>query len=998
MSRDALIVGINAYQHLSALKAPALDAEDIAQRLEQDGEFRVVRLPETIQQRDVKEPVVSGTVSVSQIQLEQALKQLFLPGSKQAPETALFYFSGHGIPDKEGFDKGYLATSDTNPSYSRSGLSLRWLQWLLSESAVKQQIVWLDCCHSGSLIVNVGAANPGNTESRDRCFIASSRDFESSWEDLNSPYSVLTKALLDGLEPTRLPGRWIDTFALVDYVNQALKGKLQTPACTNFGEAINLTKTWQEQKAKTAIIDTNVVCPYKGLSYFEDNNHDHQYFYGRRALTDELLDAVRTSNFVAIVGASGSGKSSVLRAGLLHQLRQGRVPSSDRWDICLMTPGEKPCQALSAAFVDADVDRLERAVQLGKTEALIQEGSDGLRQMVQTAEAERLVLVVDQFEEVFTLCQDDTERQRFFETVLGALATTKNRLCVVLAMRADFVGRCFEQVYSGLAQQVQNHLVAVKPMTVEELTQAMEKPAQRVGFIIEPELVSTLLEDVQNSPGNLPLLQYTLRELWSRRQNETLQLSTYAQLGGVTGTLKQRADEVYDTFTPEKKNTARHIFLNLTQLGEGTEDTRRRVAKSSLVTVKHPAPLIDEVVKCLADANLVVTSELIGKGDSERIAIVDVAHEALIRNWPKLRLWLDENRDLIRQYRKIEVSAEEWLHRNQNDDYLLIGKRLNEAENLFLCQKRALGFLQNAEQIMQENYIFRGDILEEVCSKKEFKVPAIVKDFIDLKYRLDSTKVLRQCENTSVSPSPLIDNYIDKSIARKNKSRFRLLGFGLIFPFIITLYTGLQIAKKIEVQTNWEIVNKAAPNSGINRSVISALQYLNQQNVSFSNQYFPYLNLPGINLSSVKLSGADLHGVNLKSANLFLADFLEANLSGTNLVEADLSNATLIDADLNNADLSNATLHYANLRSADLSYAIILNVDLRTTRGLIQEQIKGDHPPFICNSPLPKGIEIDRNRDCDTLANVLLERYPNGFESLEDAQKFVKEQRPRKLD
>jgi uncharacterized caspase-like protein len=145
MSRDALIVGINTYQHLNPLTAPALDAEAIAQRLEQDGDFKkLVRLPETIQTDGVKKAVVSQTGSVSQLALEKALKQLFLPGSDQIPQTALFYFSGHGLRDEDGFDKGYLATSDTNPKHPRSGISLRWLQWLLSESPVKQQIIWLD--------------------------------------------------------------------------------------------------------------------------------------------------------------------------------------------------------------------------------------------------------------------------------------------------------------------------------------------------------------------------------------------------------------------------------------------------------------------------------------------------------------------------------------------------------------------------------------------------------------------------------------------------------------------------------------------------------------------------------------------------------------------------------------------------------------------------------------------------------------------------------------
>ena len=293
MSRDALVVGINQYQFLNPLKAPAIDAEAIAQSLEHNGDFRqVVRLPETIKtEGDLKTVTISTTQGVSQHQLETALEQLFLPRSHQASETALFYFSGHGIPAEGSFkihDKGYLATSDTNPKNPRSAISLGWLQSLLSQSTVKQQIVWLDCCHSGSVIINVGAANPGHSESRDRSFIASSRDFENSWEDLNSPYSVLTKALLDGLDPRRLPGKWIDTFSLVDYVNQALKGELQTPVCTNFGEAIHLTRTWDLQVESTESSPADeAICPYKGLEYFDCNDTDPRYFFGRDRLINQ---------------------------------------------------------------------------------------------------------------------------------------------------------------------------------------------------------------------------------------------------------------------------------------------------------------------------------------------------------------------------------------------------------------------------------------------------------------------------------------------------------------------------------------------------------------------------------------------------------------------------------------------------------------------------------------------------------------------------------------
>ncbi|MEM9165365.1 MAG: caspase family protein, partial [Cyanobacteria bacterium P01_F01_bin.4] len=285
MTRVALVVGINTYTHFPDLKAPAQDAEAIAQRLQHDGDFKVHRLPETlVREEEQFSPTVGETLSVPQAQLEASLKQLFRPDSAQIPDTALFYFSGHGLPDPEGeagLDKGYLVASDTDPRQTRPGVSLAWVQNLLAHSPIANQIVWLDCCHSGGLLINVQAANPGHRHDRSRCFIASSRDFEKSWQDLNSPYSVLTKALLQGLDPSRLPGRWVDTFALVDYVNQALKGELQTPTCTNFGDAINLTRTWQvaDEITSEAATDSGL-CPYKGLEFFDLNDTDPQKSIG----------------------------------------------------------------------------------------------------------------------------------------------------------------------------------------------------------------------------------------------------------------------------------------------------------------------------------------------------------------------------------------------------------------------------------------------------------------------------------------------------------------------------------------------------------------------------------------------------------------------------------------------------------------------------------------------------------------------------------------------
>lgn len=434
------------------------------------------------------------------------------------------------------------------------------------------------------------------------------------------------------------------------------------------GPGLNTLREVLSQILGKELPELPATCPYKGLSYFDCNDEDYKYFYGRKALTQTLLERVAESNFLVIVGASGSGKSSVLRAGLLQRLKD-----DGGYEIRILVPGEHPLQSLARAFVDEVSDRLDRASQQAKAEALIVGGADGLRHLVQSSDAQRVFLVVDQFEESFTLCQDKAERQTFFETLLGCLEATPSQLCLILAMRSDFVGKCFEHNYGGLAEKVKSHLEPILPMTTEEITQAIEAPARQTGIALEPGLTQALLEDLEQSPGGLPLLQYTLTELWQRQQDNQLKLSVYHQLGGVTGTLKQRADEVYRSLTPEQQLTAKHIFLNLTQLGEGAEDTRRRVTQDSLLSSQHPGSQITQVVKLLADANLVVTDERGEGSQGEHTATIDVAHEALIRNWPQLRQWLDENRSLLRQQRKIELAAEEWNSQQRKSGYLLQG-------------------------------------------------------------------------------------------------------------------------------------------------------------------------------------------------------------------------------------------------------------------------------------------------------------------------------------
>ncbi|QFS47058.1 pentapeptide repeat-containing protein [Nostoc sphaeroides] len=846
MSRDALVVGINTYDRLKCLNAPAADGEAIAQILQQYGEFRVTRLP-AVKDKENQTIRIGKQTKVSLTQLEKAIVQLFKPDGKP-PDTALLYFSGHGLRKNLGIQEGFLATSEVNPDAGNWGLSLQWLRRLLQESEVRQQIVILDCCYSGE-VLNFAEADPGDRgKGRDRCFIAASRDFEVAFEEINSQHSVLTAALLKGLEPKQ--DRWVSNYTLVDLLNQEHHPFPQRPIFANSGEAINLTRKWNSSPVNSTV-QVSAICPYKGLSYFDCTEADANLFYGRTALTDELLEKVRSGNFLAVLGASGSGKSSVVRAGLLYQLKLGRrLSGSDTWQFKIFRPGINPLQNLALAFVESEFSDIERASQLAKAEELIAKGAVGLGQLITAAQTQRIVLVVDQFEEAFTQCQDIKKRQQFFECMLGALQRDDNKLCLIITMRADFFGKCLEQEYSGLAKKIQEHLVTVTPMNREELETAILKPSEQVNLAVEPELVSQMIADVENSPGSLPLLQYTLTELWQQRTEERLTLTTYSKLGGVRGTLQTRAREVYESLSLKEQQATKRIFLELTQLGEGTEDTRRQVVQRDLVTSQHPEAVINRIIQRLADEKLVVTSTL-----SNQIAVVDVAHEALIRHWLLLRKWIEESRDILRQKRKIEAAAIEWRDRGKAKDYLLQGKRLREVEDF---QKQ-------------------------------------------------------QTENLRLSD--LAAEFIQASVRQTRNNRFRSVGFFLIIPLVASVVLGIVIEKQIRISQLWQQVD-AIKGKEYSRVRIQALEKLVQAGESLTNKDFSRANLSRANLSRADLSRADLSRADLSRANLSYANLGGANLSGANLGGANLGGANLGGANLGGANLSSANLGGANLSSA----------------------------------------------------------------------------------
>jgi WD40 repeat protein len=772
MLRDALVVGVNTYQNLPGLKAPARDAEAVAKTLQTYGEFRVHRLPEVIQ---AGQPQIGQKTQVTLQMLESALIQLFKPKGRSVAQTALFYFSGHGLQREAGIREGFLAPSNADPDRGFYGLSLFWLRRLLQESPVRQRIIILDCCHSGELL-NFLEADPGAAPGTDRLFMAASREYETAYESIDSPYSVFTQALLTGLDPQRSTTGIVNHHALTDWVNHQLKGEIQQPLFESSGSEIILTRriagvdcslggTASHQfPVETALhrplgsisfhLETPPVCPYRGLECFDESHAE--FFFGREALSTELLQKLKTNNFIAVVGASGIGKSSLVRAGLIPLLRQSNQTGTD-WQIKLITPSEHPLKSLAAAFVDPEADPIERAEQLRRAEQLLQAGEAGFVQLVRgtmpqnfgttglSSRRSQLLLVIDQFEEIFTQghAQSDRERQQFIACLMAAVEAGCLKAMVVL--RSDFVPQCRQ--YEPLVLQIAQHSVIVPPLKYDQLKAAIVRPAQKAGLRCEPNLVYTLLLDVIGAPGELSLLQSTLLELWQRRQPtpegiECLTLDSYREFGGIRQLLQERATDVFHRFDTAEQAIAQRIFLTLTHFGEGTEDTRRRVFKSQLVSptfAPEKTDLVERILEKLVSAKLLVTDQAglnvaessgqddrgihhPGLGDaglfsvrdrpaealpdwSDRLhsptlekstqAVVDVAHEALIRHWSLLRQWCSRDREMLVRQRELEEAARIWYDAGQpaSIEFLLAGRRLEAAEELVADRSHELSAL-----------------------------------------------------------------------------------------------------------------------------------------------------------------------------------------------------------------------------------------------------------------------------------------------------------------
>jgi WD40 repeat protein/class 3 adenylate cyclase len=390
-------------------------------------------------------------------------------------------------------------------------------------------------------------------------------------------------------------------------------------------------------------------CPYKGLASFEET--DAEYFFGRERLIGELAARTVQVGLLGVVGASGSGKSSAVAAGLLPSLRAGLLPGSERWRHVMFRPGEHPMPELAAA-VGADEPESPNGNALEA--AIGRLGTDG-----------RLVLAVDQFEEVFTLCVDSDERTMFIDTLTLAATQWPELVAIVLIIRDDFYGRCAP--YPELVELLTGNHVLVPPMTRDELRRAIELPARRARLRVESALANALVAEVAEAPGALPLLSTTLVELWGVREDRWLRLDAYEQTGGVQGAVARLAEASYQQLTGAEREVARRMFLRLAGTGEGEAVTRRRVPLGEFDV--QVDPLASDVLARLTEDRLLTMSD----------SSVEVAHEALLREWPRLRGWLDEDMQghLLRQH--LTQAAKQWDANDRDPSEVYRGARLSAA-------------------------------------------------------------------------------------------------------------------------------------------------------------------------------------------------------------------------------------------------------------------------------------------------------------------------------
>ncbi|MDF5739916.1 MULTISPECIES: nSTAND1 domain-containing NTPase [unclassified Nostoc] len=694
----AIIIGINKYINgIRELETAVPDAHKLAQIIQK--QHQNLKQQYQVQNKYEVQLLLNQRVTLSKLkELIEDFKQGQIPFDNEKvvvteSDRVLLYFAGHGIAlealeNQEG-PVGYLIPQDATLGDSSTYLPMQELHDALNALPCRHMLAILDCCFAGafrwaSLKREILPKVTVYKERYDRFIsdaawqvITSAADDQKALDSLgvrgevkegNEIHSPFAKALFDALRGTDKKADSNDdgiitATELYSYLRDQVEVvteknyKRQTPSLCPLrkhdkGEFIFLLPNFDRDKLEDAPplnLENN---PYRGLQSYDEK--DNNLFFGRENLIKQLYQQVVSNKqtLTVVLGASGTGKSSLMKAGLLHRLRHSQEYKFQILDP--MRPGESPLQAL--AQVCLPIANTITAVELAKDEQALANIVSKINPQI------KLLLAIDQFEELITLCKRDEEREQFQKLIKNAIAKYPHSIHVVITLRQDFEGQFQNSILKDFWND--DTRFVVPPMTQDEFREAIEKPAsEKVVYFDPPSLVDELINEVVQMPGALPLLSFTLSELYlkylaERRDNRALKKEDYEELGRVVGSLTKRANQEYDQLVakdPAYENTVRQVMLRMISL-QGGDLARRQVPKSELIYPdKQESDRVQIVIKRFSEARLIIEGS-----NSQGEPYVEPAHDALVQGWDKLLKWKKEEEEDIILQRRLTPAAEEW--------------------------------------------------------------------------------------------------------------------------------------------------------------------------------------------------------------------------------------------------------------------------------------------------------------------------------------------------
>jgi Caspase domain len=640
MTQYALVIGITQNNKpIRTLEQSDTGARKIAEMLENHGDYHRVELL-----IDPKKTTCKALVDNIRKFVEKTAKG----------HHALIYYTGHGFQQKNLFGKTetFLAPSDCRWDVDannevkfdadgliekhENGLPLTLLSELLVDAELSSLVMMLDCCHSGDLLERLVLKKTFSKFSdKNYWLLTACRDFQEALiKSKNEPYSVFTGAVVKGLEPklSNSQDEEITAVGLFSFVTETLtQGKEKQDAeILARGGRIVIVRHRATSVPTTTVIEDN---PYQGLLAFTKDKAD--LFYGRVMEINTLVNLVQKRNFVPVIGTSGSGKSSLVRAGLIPALEKLA------WNVSVdpIKPGSEPLEALYHA-----VAQLFDAAECEEIYGILEQ-QRGLELILSrlTPREQKVLLVIDQFEEMFILCQDEEKQQQFINFLIGVMQPANQRLVIVITLRMDFQDKFTELNPAVLIPVISDDKLFLGPLTGKNLEDAISEPAQRHGYKLHQRLLDSIRHDAEGK-NCLPLLEFALTELWAKKRDRVkheLTLDAYNELGGLKGTLNLHANKIYREFAANKKEGewVRRVMLKLVRTTDTDEkDTRQRRPKEELLVMGEDKAAIDTIEKVIA------------KFENERLLtikdnIIDLSHEALMEGWEMLRDWRESSRD-----------------------------------------------------------------------------------------------------------------------------------------------------------------------------------------------------------------------------------------------------------------------------------------------------------------------------------------------------------------